>query len=194
MAESVTKNPQYQELSQKLHPQDFETLKQILNEYESDLAPTHGYFTQGDFDQICSKALQEFFKKLQKYDLANLDEEEIRASWAEVLSKFQKNYWGFKKYQEKPTMYRPPKKLNLPMKALSEIPKKISPKISYKDMFFYIWSVIQSWILIKALILVYGNDLAKDDSIQNRIIFGAIIIFSYGSLFFFVWLRRKKPK
>lgn len=194
MSQSLSQNSIYLELSQKLHPQDFEILKQVLNRYEFDLAPQHGFFNQKDFDEISQKALSELFRKLQKSGFENIDGEDIRNSWQETVGDFQKRYWGYTKYQEKPTNHRAPQSMGLTLTPISEIPKKPSKKVSYKDAFFYIWSVIQSWILIKALILVYGNDLAKDDTVQNRIIFGSIIAFSFGSLFLFAWMRRKKPK
>ncbi|MES2770157.1 MAG: hypothetical protein V4596_13510 [Bdellovibrionota bacterium] len=191
---SVAQHPLYIELSTKLHPQDFEVLKQILDSHELDLAPTYGYFEKNDFDQIADKSLEEFFKKIKIYDFNFMDDEDLRYCWSQTLGEFQKKYWGFKKHTEKPSSYREPKRLGLTLTPVTEIPKKPSKKISYKNAFFYIWSVLQSWIVIKALILVYGNDLAKDDSLQNRIIFGSIIAFSFGSLFLFAWMRRKNPK
>lgn len=190
----LNQHPTYLELQEKLHPQDFEVLKQILNKYEFDLSPTHGYFEKNDFEQICKKTLDEFFYDIKSQNLEFVDGEELRYIWAQVIEKFQKNYWGFKKNTEKPSSYREPASLNLTLKPQSEIPKKPSKKISYKDSFFYIWSVLQALIITKALILVFGNQLAKDDSTENRILFGLVILFSFGSLFYFAWKRRKNPK
>lgn len=192
--EAITQNSIYKMLSEKLHPQDFEVLKQILNSYEYDLAPTHGYFEKDDFEQISKRALEDFFQQIKTLNLETLDGEDLRYAWSQVLGKFQKNYWGFKKSSEKPSSYREPQTLNLPLKSPGEIPKKPSGKINYKDAFFYIWSVLQAMIITKALILVFGNQLAKDDSLENRILFGLVIAFSFGSLFYFAWKRRKNPK
>jgi hypothetical protein len=191
---SIDQNPLYIQLSENLHPQDFEVLKQILINYEFDLSPTHGYFNERDFDLISEKAVTEFFDKIKKFDLKIIDGEDLRYLWQEILSQFQKNYWGFIKHQEKPTNHRAPKKIHLPLTPHSEIPQRPPKKISYKDSFFYIWSVLQAMIITKALILVFGNRLAKDDTPENRIIFGIIILFSFGSLFLFAWTRRKNPK
>jgi hypothetical protein len=190
----LVQNPVYLELSSLLHPQDFEVLKQILVNFEFELAPTYGYFAENDFNEISKRALEEFFSKIKSYNLNHLDGEDLRYIWQQVIDSFRKKYWGFNKYQEKPTSYRAPQRVNIPLTPQHEIPKRPPKKISYKDSFFYLWSVIQAMIVTKALILVFGNQLAKDDTLQNRIIFGAVISFSFGSLFFFAWIRRNNPK
>lgn len=190
--EHITQNELFNKLQERLHPQDFEVLKQVLNSYEFDLEPTHGYFSATDFNQICKQALDRFLKKLNQIE--TIETEDIHHHWNETLLNFQKNYWGYQKHLNRPASHRPAQKYSLPLLPPSEVPPKQPKAFTYKEAFFYIWAVLQSWILIKALILVYGNDLAKDDTIENRIIFGSIIAFSFSSLFFFAWLRRKKRK
>lgn len=191
---AIEQNSLFLELKELLHPQDFEVLKQILNRSELDLAPEHGYFEQNDFEKIVEKSQLEFLKRLKTFNPISLDGEDMEFAWKEVIHQFQKNHWGFKKYQEKPILYREPRRLNLLTIAPADLPAKKRRAISYKDAFFYIWSVLQAMIITKALILVFGNELAKDDSTENRIFFGAVILFSFGSLFLFAWMRRKNPK
>jgi hypothetical protein len=192
--ERIQENPFYKELSLRLHPQDFEVLKQILNNYEFDLCPNHGYFEAKVFEQICQKSIDVFFEAIKNKNIEHLDGEDLRYIWSEIINDYQKNYWGFKKLLNKPSDYKAPTSLNLHMKSSQEIPKKPAIKIDYKDSFFYIWSVLQAMIITKALILVFGNQLAKDDSMKNRVLFGLVIVFSFGSLFYFAWKRRKNPK
>ncbi len=192
MSENIQENPLFQEAKSQLHPQDFEVVKQILNRYEFDLFPTHGFFTANDFDKITEQARNDFLRNLINMD--SLDAEDIYHQWREIVLQFQKDYWGYKKHLQKPDSFRVARQYDLPLLPDSQIPKKPSKPFTFKEAFFYVWAVLQSWILIKALILVYGNDLAKDDSLRNRIIFGTIIAFSFSSLFLFAWLRRKKRK
>lgn len=194
MNANVIQNPIYKDLEKNIHPEDFEALKYILNTYEFDLAPTHGFFSEADFNQITEKAIAEYFKKILNHDLKTIDGEDLRFLWQEVVNSFSKNHWGFTKHLEKPTTYRAPRNLNLPLTPKDLVQKRPTKKISYKDSFFYIWSVLQALIITKALILVFGNELAKDDTPKNRIIFGLVISFSFGSLFLFAWMRRKKTK
>jgi hypothetical protein len=194
MTLKIDENPIYIQLSKSLHPQDFEVFKQILVRYEFDLAPTHGYFSEPDFNSITKKSLEEFFEKISQGNLQNIDGEDLRYLWQEVINNFWEKYWGFTKYQEKPTSYREPQKTNLPLTPQSKIPKRENKKVNYKDSFFYIWAALQAMFIAKTLILVFGNRLAYNDTLQNRIIFGAVIFFSFGSLFLFAWIRRKTPK
>lgn len=186
----ITTSPKYQKICKTLHPFDLNIFHQILSHFEVDLFPKYGFFEEKDFDEIRSKALDLYFDKLITLDLKTVSTEDIRESWRTVVSDFTKNYWGYKKHQDqissllKPQIYfyKPP----------ASIPSKPRAPTSYKDAFFYIWSVIQSLVIMKCLILIFGNELAKDDTLKNRIIFGLIIIISFGSLFVFAWLRRKK--
>lgn len=187
-----TEHPTYEILSTKLHPQDFEVLKQILVSYEFDLYPSHGYFSSKDFIAIKERAINEFFKRLSDYGVETLDETEIRDFWSEVVKSFNKDYWGFKKSMDHSAEMASPQKLELPLRSPDEIPKKPMPKVSFSENFFYIWTVIHSFIFTKALVVVFGRKLAIDDSIVNRLALGLVLVLMYGSLIWFAWHRHKK--
>lgn len=186
----ITDSDAYKILQQKTHPQDFEVLKKVLRNFEKDLAPAYGFFILDDFESICKKAALMFLENLISVGPENLSSEDIHHGWSKVTQDFMKSYWGFKKFQELPSSYREPQ--IYAFEEIYDIPQKPAAKVNYKDAFFYIWSVIQSLVIMKCLILVFGNELAKDDTLQNRLIFGVVILASFGSLFLFAWLRRKK--
>lgn len=180
----------YKTLQTRTHPQDFEVIKKVLRKFEKDLTPAHGFFTASDFDSISRKAAALFMSELILIGPEALSSEDIHHSWFKVQQDFMNNYWGFKKNQVCPIDYKEPNIYDF--EEIQNLPLKPTPKVNYKDAFFYIWSVIQSLVITKCLILIFGNELAKDDTLQNRLIFGIVILISFGSLFLFAWIRRKK--
>ncbi len=186
----ITDSNFYKTLQSRAHPRDFEIIKKVLRTFEYDLAPTYGFFSASDFENISRKAASLFLSELISIGPEALSSEDIHHIWGKVQQDFMKNYWGFKKNQACPQDYREP--FVYTFEEIQNLPQKPIPKVNYTDAFFYIWSVIQSLVITKCLILIFGNELAKDDTLQNRFIFGLVILFSFGSLFLFAWIRRKK--
>lgn len=143
--------------------------------FSSDFSTSgRGYFTQEDQEKIQEQACLRLKEKLK--GLAEpIGGNTLRQSWSEIVIDFHRNnFWNFHPQQHKP------------VKVLSEEQK------TYREMWPYVWVLIQSGILLKTLVYYFGINASNDPSTENTVFLCLALATSAGTLIFFAWRKTRK--
>ncbi len=100
---------------------------------------------------------------------------QLRDLWHDLAADFHRNnFWGFPQQQEE-----------------AELPA--DPEVQrQKEGLSYIWMALQSLILMKIIILVFGIRFSNEPNLTNALIFFTVLILAFGGLFFFAYRWRNR--
>jgi hypothetical protein len=138
--------------------------------FKQDFSTNRGFFTEEDETALREMALEKLDQELMKLPTQNINAPELRQAWNTVVTDFHRNnYWDFQPTTEK----RP--------KVLTEEQK------TFREMFPYVWAVIQSGIILKTAVYYFGIRSSTDPSTENHIFLYLALATSAGTLIYFAW-------
>lgn len=133
-----------------------------------------GYFSFDNESLIAEHACSLAKEKLRSTNVP-ISENVLKTCWNEVVTDFhRKNFWGFLPQAKKPTA------------ALTEEQK------TRREMWPYIWVLIQSGIILKTVVYYFGLRSSEDPTPENRIYLILALCTSAGTLVFFAWRKSRK--
>lgn len=144
-----------------------EKIKAIAENHLEDLTQIPGVYF--DTDTLTSISLSAARHLTQQLELGF----EISVAWNNVIQSFQKNYWSYPIHTE----------------PQSEVRINIG-----RELFAYIWAMVQALMIMKVVIFYLGLKSAADAGPWDKFWVFAAISFSFGSLFFFAWRKTRKRK
>lgn len=143
--------------------------------FEHDFSTSgRGYFT---FENESKIAEQAFTMAKEKLSTAKspITEADLKGCWNEVVTDFHRNsFWGFLPQGKKPTA------------ELTEDQK------TRREMWPYIWVLIQSGIILKTIVYYFGLRTSEDPTTENKIYLILALCTSAGTLIFFAWRKSRK--
>jgi hypothetical protein len=150
-------------------------LAEIGKNLKSDLqAPSSVYYSHETFDLLSKMALEKLHARLQVLS-GPIDLSALRTAWQEVVTDYYRSdCWGFQPQTEKPP------------KILTEDDKV------RKELWPYIWVVIQSMIILKTVVYYFGIKSSDDPSTTNKVLLGLALGTSAFTLIFFAWRKSRK--
>ena len=158
-----------------LTPEASVYLREIEKNLGSDLAaPSNLYYSHETFEQLSQTALE---KLKQRLTLQNspIELATLRQAWHETVTDYyHSNNWGFQ-----PQTAKPPKILTEDDKVR-------------KELWPYIWVVIQSMIILKTIVYYFGIKSSGDPTPLNKALLGLALGTSAFTLIFFAWRKSRK--
>jgi hypothetical protein len=150
-------------------PSDRADLLEISKSISSDLSPSvPPYFSLETQEQIARASAERL--KTQGHP------GHWRQTWRQIVVDFHQNdYWG---YQAQSTSRPKP-------------PATPEQKVQ-RELFPYVWALVQTVVITKALVYYFGMQFSNEPSPSNDILFAIAVIFSFGSLFVFAWRKSRK--
>ncbi|QDK39486.1 hypothetical protein [Bdellovibrio sp. NC01] len=150
-------------------------LKVIDQNFDDDFSTQgRGYFSAEDRELIQQRACAQA-KELFAKATAPIDGEKLRQVWAEIVTDFHRNsFWGFQPLKHKP------------VQPLTEEQK------TYRELWPYIWVLIQSGIILKTVVYFFGIRASNDPSPENTVYLILALLTSLGTLVFFAWRKHRK--
>lgn len=144
-----------------------EKLSVIAENHLEDLTNIPGvYFDTDTLTSISLSAARQLVGQLeQNYDL--------ETAWSNIVQSFKKNYWSYPTHNEPQSAVR----INIG-----------------RELFAYIWAMVQALMIMKVVIFYLGLKSAADAGPWDKFWVVAAISFSFGSLFFFAWRKTRKRK
>lgn len=145
-------------------------LTESLKNFKQDFSTSRGFFTEFDEKSLRQIALDKLDEELAKMPSAQKSADDVRKAWNAVVTDFHRNnYWNFE-----PTFEKRPKVLTQDQKT-------------FREMFPYVWAVIQSGIVLKTAVYYFGIRSSTDPSTENHIFLYLALATSAGTLIFFAW-------
>lgn len=150
-------------------------LKEIETNLKQDFTPEPGtYFSNEDFDEIVTNAYSRLLKETESLDKP-LRFADLREQWRKVVTEYHRSqHWGYRGQKEKPR------------KVLTEEQKTV------RELWPYIWVVIQSMIVLKTIVYYFGIRTSNDPSPENKIFLILALGTSAFTLLFFAWKKSRK--
>lgn len=158
-----------------LTPEASAYLREIEKNLKSDLAaPANLYYSHEIFEQLSLTALNKLKQRL-KLQTGTIELATLRQAWHETVTDYyNSNSWGFK-----PQTVKPPKILTEDDKVR-------------KELWPYIWVVIQSMIILKTIVYYFGIRSSDDPTPLNKALLGLALGTSAFTLIFFAWRKSRK--
>ncbi|QLY26825.1 hypothetical protein [Bdellovibrio sp. KM01] len=145
-------------------------LTETQTQFKQDFTTNRGFFTEADETALRAMALEKLDQELAKTGTAEINSTELRRAWNTVVTDFHhNNYWNFE-----PTFEKRPKVLTQEQKT-------------FREMFPYVWAVIQSGIILKTAVYYFGIRSSSDPSTENHIFLYLALATSAGTLIYFAW-------
>jgi hypothetical protein len=145
-------------------------LTESLKNLKQDFSTSRGFFTEADEASLREMALGKLDEELAKTSSVHKTAAEVRKGWNAIVTDFHRNnYWNFE-----PTFEKRPKVLTQDQKT-------------FREMFPYVWAVIQSGIVLKTAVYYFGIRSSTDPSTENHIFLYLALATSAGTLIFFAW-------
>ncbi len=157
---------EFKKRNSSLSPSD-EKLMAIAEHHLEDLTTIQGVYF--DTDTLTSISLSSARQLAQQLDQGV----EVSAAWTNVIQSFKKNYWGYTTHDEPQSAVR----INIG-----------------RELFAYIWAMVQALMIMKVVIFYLGLKSAADAGPWDKLWVFAAISFSFGSLFFFAWRKTRRRK
>lgn len=133
-----------------------------------------GYFSSEDEVHIAEKAFALAKEKLTSLP-APISEDSLKKIWNEIVTDFHRSgFWSFTPQAKKPKA------------ALTEDQK------TQREMWPYIWVLIQSGIILKTIVYFFGLRASEDPTPENKIYLTLALGTSAGTLIFFAWRKSRK--
>ncbi|MFS4457972.1 hypothetical protein [Bdellovibrio sp. HCB2-146] len=150
-------------------------LKEIEKNLKIDFTPPSGlYYSFEDFEKITNMAYEKLATKLAASS-GPIEFSVVRDAWTEILTDYHRSgHWGFKGQNQKPP-------------AVLTEQQQIR-----REMWPYIWVVIQSMIILKTIVYYFGIKSSDDPSLENKIYLGLALGTSAFTLIFFAWRKSRK--
>lgn len=156
-------------------------VKEIEKNLKSDLAAPSGlYYSHETFALLGQTAFEKLQARLSGLS-SPIELDVLRATWQDVVTDYYRsNAWGFQAQAQKPP------------KILTE------DDLVRKELWPYIWVVIQSMIILKTIVYYFGIKSSDDPTPLNRALLALALGTSAFTLIFFAWRKfrkenRKKP-
>ncbi|UYL08506.1 hypothetical protein B9G69_015795 [Bdellovibrio sp. SKB1291214] len=145
-------------------------LAESQKNFKQDFSTSRGFFTEADEISLREMALAKLDEELAKTPSPCKSADDVRKSWNAVVTDFHRNnYWNFQ-----PTAEKRPRVLTQDQKT-------------FREMFPYVWAVIQSGIVLKTAVYYFGIRSSSDPSTENHIFLYLALATSAGTLIFFAW-------
>jgi hypothetical protein len=166
-------NDRFEDLN--LTPEAQAYLREIEKNLKSDLAaPANLYYSHEVFEELSQTALKKLKTRLSQLSTP-VDLEALRSAWREtVMDYYKSNNWGFQAQTIKPP------------RILTEDDKV------RKELWPYIWVVIQSMIILKTVVYYFGIQASDDPSTLNKVLLCLALGTSAFTLIFFAWRKSRK--
>lgn len=150
-------------------------LREIIINLPQDLAPDRsGYYSLETSEKLAQQASEKLAATLSSRPQP-ISFEDLRSAWTDILIDYHRNAnWNYPTESKKPE------------KALTE-----DQKIR-RELWPYIWVLIQSTILLKTLVYYFGINASADPSPENTIMLVLALLTSLGTLVFFAWRKSRK--
>lgn len=158
-----------------LTPEAQAYLREIEKNLKSDLAaPSNLYYSHETFEQLSKAALEKLKQRLTPL-AGPIELSVLRDAWHKTVTDYyQSNSWGFQ-----PQATKPPKILTEDDKVR-------------KELWPYIWVVIQSMIILKTIVYYFGIKSSDDPTPLNKALLGLALGTSAFTLIFFAWRKSRK--
>ncbi|WP_413578286.1 hypothetical protein ACLVWU_07065 [Bdellovibrio sp. HCB290] len=152
-----------------------QALIEAQKNFRDDFVTSRGFFTEQDEKALRTMAFEKLDQVLLKSGSTSVTAQQLRETWNSVVADFHRNnYWGFK-----PTFEKRPK-------------VQTEEKRIFKEMFPYIWVIIQSSIILKTAVYYFGIRSSNEPTTENRIYLILALATSAGTLIFFAWRKSRK--
>lgn len=150
-------------------------LREIEKNFKSDLAaPSNLFYSHETFDLLGQTAREKLKSRLLLLP-APIELAALRQAWHETVTDYYtSNNWGFT-----PQTAKPPKILTEDDKVR-------------KELWPYIWVVIQSMIILKTIVYYFGIQASDDPSTLNKVLLCLALGTSAFTLIFFAWRKSRK--
>lgn len=150
-------------------------LKELEKNLKSDLAAPSGlFYSHETFADLSKTAFTKLHTRLSTQP-APIELDTLRAQWQEVVTDYYRSgCWGFQTQSQKPP------------KILTE------DDLVRKELWPYIWVVIQSMIILKTIVYYFGIESSNDPTPLNKALLGLAIGTSAFTLIFFAWRKYRK--
>ncbi|WP_413581169.1 hypothetical protein [Bdellovibrio sp. HCB288] len=158
-----------------LSPESQQALTESQRNFRQDFSTSRGYFTEADELRLQEIALQKLEAKLVQSGENPVSSAQLREAWNAVVTDFHRNqYWGFA-----PTFEKRPK-------------VQTEEQKTFWEMFPYVWTVIQSGLILKTAVYYFGIQSSNEPTTENRIYLILALATSAGTLIFFAWRKSRK--
>lgn len=150
-------------------------LKELEKNIKSDLAAPSGlFYSHETFAELSKAAYEKLYARLSTKN-APISLDILRTEWQEVVTDYYRSgCWGFQTQSQKPP------------KILTE------DDLVRKELWPYIWVVIQSMIILKTIVYYFGIKSSDDPTPLNRALLGLALGTSAFTLIFFAWRKGRK--
>lgn len=169
-----------------LSPTGIDFLQSLESSIAQDLWQScGGHWSRESVERFRSLAMQKFAATLASRPSETAETPEtpekpeterklLLSAWVEVVRDFHQDQW-----QERP---------------LAKKEKKILTEQDriFKELFAYIWVLLQTLFVTKTAVFYFGLKSAQEDSSEGKIYVFLAILFSFGSLFWFAYRKSKK--
>lgn len=150
-------------------------LKEIDQNLKADFTPGSGlYYSHEDTEKLQNLAFEKLSQKLGDIHQSPIEFQKLRDAWSEVVTDYHRSqHWGFVGQTQKPPQ------------VLTE------QQQIRREMWPYIWVVIQSMIILKTIVYYFGIKSSDDPTIENKIYLGLALGTSAFTLIFFAWRKSR---
>lgn len=150
-------------------------LKEIIQNLPQDLSPDRaGYYSLETEELLTKDAAERLAQHLKTCDKP-VSFEDLRSGWNAILVDYHRhNNWNY------------PVQAQKPVKELTEDQK------TARELWPYIWVMIQSMIILKTAVYYFGITGSADPSTSNTVMLVLAILTSFGTLGFFAWRKSRK--
>ncbi len=150
-------------------------LGEMIRNLPQDFAPDRpGYYSHESRELLYAEAARRLAHRLSATS-GSIDFAELRSAWTEVVVDYHRNNnWNYPVSEKKPE------------KILTQ------DQETARELWPYIWVLIQSGILLKTAVYYFGINSASEPSRVNTVMLVLALLISFGSLFFFAWRKSRK--
>lgn len=150
-------------------------LKEMEKNLKVDFTPPAGrFYSYEDFEKLTQMAYEKLAEKLQQTP-PPIEFSVLRDAWAAIVTDYHRSgHWGYGGQTEKPPV------------VLTE------QQQIRREMWPYIWVVIQSMIILKTIVYYFGIKSSDDPTTENKIYLALALGTSAFTLIFFAWRKSRK--
>lgn len=150
-------------------------LKEIIQNLPQDLSPDRGGYYSVETEELLIRDAAERLAQYLKTCDTPVSFEDLRSGWNAILVDYHRqNNWNY------------PVQAQKPVKELTQDQK------TARELWPYIWVMIQSMIILKTAVYYFGINASADPSASNTVMLIIAILTSFGTLGFFAWRKSRK--
>lgn len=148
-------------------------VQEIAKSHLLDLSPPAGlHYSVETQDQLTAEAARRLALAVSQ---SLNSEKSVNELWQDIATDFHRNNrWNFQ----------------AGLKTRPQRPPTQEQKV-FRELLPYVWSLVQSVVIMKAAVYYFGMQSSNEPSTQNNVLFAITLTISFGSLFIFAWRKSR---